>query len=129
MNHDLTTALTAYLECALWSSTNYGPDGDIGDSFYSEGFEPDDIAPESVKAARSELADFLQDCADSGLSTDEDATDEMMGHDFWLTRNGHGAGFWDRGYPGTDGDTLTALCKPYGSSDACMGDDGLIYLS
>ena len=21
--------------------------------------------------------------------------DEYAGHDFWLTRNGHGAGFWD----------------------------------
>jgi hypothetical protein len=21
---------------------------------------------------------------------------EQAGHDFWLTRNGHGAGFWDR---------------------------------
>tara|TARA_R110002012_G_scaffold295739_1_gene492457 strand:+ start:107 stop:430 length:324 start_codon:yes stop_codon:yes gene_type:complete len=22
---------------------------------------------------------------------------EQAGHDFWLTRNGHGSGFWDRG--------------------------------
>ena len=25
-----------------------------------------------------------------------DAPTDQAGHDFWLTRNGHGAGFWDR---------------------------------
>lgn len=32
--------------------------------------------------------------------------DERAGHDFWLTRAGHGAGFWDRRYTGPDLDTL-----------------------
>lgn len=37
------------------------------------------------------------------------------GHDFALTRNHHGAGFWDRGY-GALGDTLTAAAYAYGES-------------
>ena len=46
----------------------------------------------------------------------------------FLEGNGHGAGFWDRGY-GPDGDRLTELCKPMGSDDAYIGDDGTIHLT
>jgi hypothetical protein len=50
------------------------------------------------------------------------------GHDFWLTRNGHGAGFWDGGNDVaytelTDGAHLHGECYVY------LGDDGLIYTS
>ena len=35
---------------------------------------------------------------------------EQLGHDLWLTRNGHGAGFWDRGL-GALGERLTETAK------------------
>lgn len=38
------------------------------------------------------------------------------GHDFALTRNGHGAGFWDRGY-GPIGDILTERAESYGEAN------------
>lgn len=45
---------------------------------------------------------------------------EQAGHDFWLTRNGHGAGFWDR--PEIYGDEaaaeLTRACSFAGESYA-----------
>ena len=50
---------------------------------------------------------------------------EALGHDFWLTRNGHGAGFWDRGL-GELGDRLTGLAKPYGTVDLYITDDGKV---
>lgn len=56
-------------------------------------------------------------------------TQEMIyvaGIDFWLTRNGHGAGFWDRGL-GDVGTRLTCAAHNYGSVDLYAGDDGLIY--
>jgi hypothetical protein len=37
----------------------------------------------------------------------------VAGHDFQLTRNGHGAGFWDGGWK--HGDELTALAKTFGT--------------
>jgi len=49
------------------------------------------------------------------------------GTDFWLTRNGHGAGFWDRGY-GDLGDKLTAFAEKYGNIDVIKGDDGKAYI-
>ena len=36
----------------------------------------------------------------------------QVGHDWWLTTQGHGAGFWDRGL-GTAGAALTATCDGY----------------
>ncbi len=49
---------------------------------------------------------------------------EEFGHDFALTRNGHGAGFWDRGL-GALGDRLTAMSKPYGESSVDVSEDGV----
>lgn len=49
------------------------------------------------------------------------------GYDFWLTRNGHGAGFWDRGY-GEAGDKLSKAADAFGVCDLYVGDDGLLYI-
>lgn len=39
--------------------------------------------------------------------------DASLGHDFWLTRNRHGAGFWDRGMKEL-GEHLTDAAHAYG---------------
>jgi hypothetical protein len=41
----------------------------------------------------------------------------QLGHDFWLTRNGHGAGFWDGDWP-TYGDMFDKIAIGYGEIDA-----------
>ena len=57
-----------------------------------------------------------------------DMTPEQAGHDFWLTRNGHGSGFWDGDWDHTPyAEALDDLSKSYGTFDTYMGDDGLIY--
>ena len=55
------------------------------------------------------------------------------GHDFWLTRNHHGAGFWSRGYEGrigeaSIGDYLTQKAHEFGEVSLVVGDDGKLYL-
>jgi hypothetical protein len=113
--------ITAYKECLLWSSI--GDDGEPLDDWASF----DDFAPEALAQIESDCADFLSDprmaelCAAHGI--------EQSGHDFWLTRNHHGAGFWDRGYPAAIGEYLTNRAHAAGSQDAYVGDDGLIYLA
>ena len=47
---------------------------------------------------------------------------EQHGHDFALTRNGHGTGFWDRGY-GVVGGRLTEAAQAYGEHSV-LTDDG-----
>jgi len=39
-------------------------------------------------------------------------------HDFWLTRNGHGAGFWDGDWPKYQGDMFTNIAQSFGVADA-----------
>lgn len=103
----------AYVEAMLWVNTIAGDDECF--SHDSRGYELDDLA--------SNQAD--EDCeAFLDTPTTELVRDAIKvrpgfydfaqaGHDFALTRNGHGAGFWDRGL-GDVGDQLTALAKPYG---------------
>lgn len=120
---DVDTFTRGYIDCALWSSTDEStPQG--GEPF-DRNYTADDLAPEALAAVVDHCARFqaeqaidLQDAGDAGRN----------GHDFWLTRNGHGAGFWDRGY-GDVGDRLTAAAHAYGESDLYLGDDGRIYVS
>jgi len=110
---------TAYLVCALWSSTN-----EEGEPFDDEhGIE--DMADDALKQVMEDCSDFRATNAEllekSGLD------DEQAGHDFWLTRNRHGAGFWDRGL-GDVGKELTAMAHPYGNVDIYKGDDGKLYM-
>lgn len=49
----------------------------------------------------------------------------MAGHDYALTRNGHGAGFWDRGI-GDLGDLLTGAASAYGESGLYPTDHGYV---
>lgn len=52
--------------------------------------------------------------------------DYQGGIDFWLTRNGHGAGYWDGDYP-EHGDALDAACNDYGDVDLYVGDDQQVH--
>jgi len=108
----------AYTECALWSSTD---DSDIPmDATYG----PEDIAQDALAAMRADVLDFIE-----GAGADLDTIDAVQaGHDFWLTRNHHGSGFWDRCL-GELGDRLTAMAHPYGESYLYVGDDGLVYVA
>lgn len=59
---------------------------------------------------------------DYGKRADQWTSAELAGHDFALTRNGHGTGFWDRGL-GEMGDMLTEACEPYGEHRVIIDDD------
>ncbi len=113
----------AYIECALWSSTYETEDRD--DTPMDQDFSVSDIADKTMAEMMADCADFQTANADlleaSGLST------EQQGHDFWLTRNHHGAGFWDRGLESDLGKRLTDAAHAYGSADLYIGDDGLVY--
>ena len=52
---------------------------------------------------------------------------EMAGHDVWMTRNGHGAGFWDGDWDARYGAMFTKGSNCYGEFQIYLGDDGLIY--
>ncbi len=118
---DLETFLASYIETALWSTNDYStPEGgEPLDCNHSD----DDIAPETLERMRADCARFItENAADVA---DLDAV--QVAHDFWLTRCGHGAGFWDGDYEEALGERLTKACKGFGNVDLYIGDDGLIY--
>jgi hypothetical protein len=121
----------AYLECAAWSSshTYLEEDGSEGETVQIDDVMNDDgaeWAPSAIEHAVADCRDFQE--ANAELLT-QAGSEEQNGHDFWLTRNGHGAGFWDRDYPGTLGDDLSKAAKSYGECDLYVGDDGKVYCS
>ena len=128
----MTSFVRQYIETALWSSIT--DDDTPMDRNYSAG----DLTPEAVASVTKDCDDFL--AAASGetpgypdlltvwYTAGRDETD--VAHDFWLTRNGHGAGFWDRFGRGhvayETGNKLSELAKSYGSSDLYVTDDGKV---
>jgi hypothetical protein len=85
----------------------------------------EDLAPEA-------LAQMTRDCEAFQASQAEflaqAGNEEQNGCDYWLTRNRHGAGFWDRGYDQKVGEGLTAAAHADGECYLYVGDDGKIYL-
>lgn len=120
--------LRGYIVCALWSSIDEQPDGNGGPPL-DDKYSREDLAPETVKEMRAECAAFLFKARHLITRADEGYNLERAGHDFWLTRNGHGAGFWDRDeLRGARGSLLSELADAAGSSDMYVGDNGRLYV-
>ena len=85
--------LGGYLEAALWSSTN-----DNGEPLDSPELE---LVPSKAfeKRAKAECMAFIKENCENlkEYAKQYESEPSFAGHDFWLTRNRHGAGFWDRG--------------------------------
>lgn len=111
-----------YVTAALWSSNDDSDES--GGVPLDTNYSVNDIATATLAKMAKDCASFqkanVDDLAASGMS-DEDA-----GHNFWLNRNGHGVGFWDRGL-GELGDRLSKACKPYGEFNLYVGDDGKVH--
>ena len=124
---NLDRVVEGYAECALWSSLHYAGE-DVEPEPMDDHAGMEDISPEV-------WAEFYGDCSAFIEANGEDLesylkvlTLEGFGHDFWLTRNGHGAGFWDRGL-GDVGDRLTEAAEVYGAVDLYIGsEDGKVYV-
>jgi hypothetical protein len=113
--------LSAYFECALWSSTD--DEGEPLDDTYGLG----DIDEASLASMAANADSFLNH---PGVRDAIDAAGgdySQAGHDFWLTRNGHGAGFWDGDWPEPQATLLTQVSETYGEVDLYVGDDGVVY--
>ena len=129
--YNVITFFDAYVEAALWSSTdNSRPDG--GDPL-DQHFVPADIDAETREKMRADCQRFQEENADlltryySELPTKAWKGEAQAGHDFWLSRYGHGRGFLDRAVSHEVIDALQAKAEAYGQYDLYIGDDGKIY--
>lgn len=114
----------AYVQCALWSSTECDADGSMGEPLDAN-YSADDLTLATLREMIRDCKAFQRDNAADLLAYYAERYESDAGHDFWLTRNGHGAGFWDRGL-GELGDRLSKASKFYGSVDL-MVHRGRIY--
>lgn len=94
-----------YLVTALWSSTDLDNDEPL-----DRHFDLSNIDLPSIKQAVKDCNKFINEAELLNLLDGIDH--EQAGHDFWLTRNRHGAGFWDRGL-GAQGEALTELSHSF----------------
>ncbi len=109
----------AYIEAALWATT--GDDGEPLDANY-------DVNDFSIDALKQIIEDckFFQEAEHFMLV--EAGNPEQNGHDFFLTRNRHGAGFWDRGYEQVVSGQLTKASNVMGESEPYVGASGKLYV-
>jgi hypothetical protein len=120
---DLDDFTRQYLETAFWTEEER-----LKEEATESGLDPDkhdfDWSSDALEIAQKECNEFREK---AGALLEQAGDDEQNAHDFWLTRNGHGAGFWDRGYPDEIGDALSAVCKEFGEKFCYLGDDGEIH--
>ena len=120
----------AYLEAILWAETDNADDS--GGEPLDRNYDLYDFDSDSLDKAVEECLCFQEENAADLAVYDHPqwSAAELGGHDFWLTRNGHGAGFWDRTdcLPEAARDRLTAAAERYGERRVGVGDDGNVYI-
>ena len=120
---DLDEFTQGYVEAMFWTECN-SDNPELEDATFG------DLAPETLAAIIEDCAAFQDANADDlakAYETEKIVYDESRaGHDYWLTRNGHGAGFWDRGL-GFVGEALSIACR-HRTVDLYRGDDGRLYI-
>lgn len=122
---ELDAFTTSYITAALWATNDEATEA--GGEPLDRNYAPADIHPDT-------LIDIVNDCKAFQAENDADLTKaaandferSAAGHDYFLTRNGHGAGFWDRGL-GALGDRLTKAAKAQGEVTFYVGDDNRIH--
>ena len=120
----------AYIVAMLWSTNDDYSDESGGDPLDNK-YGAADLAPEARTKIDEECKAFYE--AHSHFFTQEHCSyrgcpvDEYAGYDFWLTRAGHGCGFWDGDWSDEADAILTPAARAAGERYVEVGDDGRIY--
>lgn len=125
----------------LWSETDNADES--GGEPLDANYTPEDIDTDSLQELNNRFQSFVEEAeklitekvGDDWSSIDDFYTgsansDYQTEHDFILTANGHGCGFWETSdWPEEVGRILTDLAKKHSEIHAEVGGDGKIYLS
>lgn len=144
---DIDAIVAGYLDCQLWAGLDMDREDGGNNPPLDENYDRDDIAPEYVERVRMELLGVIEDhplavrmylnhrgSYHTGVNGQialfrEDRPGHerngLFGHDFYLTREHHGTGFWDRGM-GALGQYLTDIAHAYGSAEILYDTDGVL---
>lgn len=102
---DKQIILNHYLVAALWTAE-------------LDSRTIDEVSLPSRDKASKDVDSFVEKAGSLLNGMDE----EQIGHDFWLTRNHHGVGFWDRGL-GEIGVKLTKICHEFIEANVFDGEE------
>jgi hypothetical protein len=94
-------------------------DNDIQD----QGWSIYDLSTDTLLQILKDCRRFMLGCEKFGYDLDAWGL-ANAGHDFWLTRNHHGTGFWDR--KREDGEELTDLAQQFPEVSGFVLDNGQI---
>lgn len=128
---DLDSFTRAYITTALWYST------DDNDESLDAKYSPSDLSPEALeriaedcRAFQEQNGETIRAAIETGKVRCGPDFDEYgrAGHDFWLTRKGHGAGFWDGDWPEPFASKLTGSARCWGECNLYVGDDGKLHI-
>lgn len=122
--------LGGYIQCMLWAETDESdPQG--GEPL-DLNYDAEDILPASRAAITSDCAEFVQSHL-TDLTTAAESVGyswARAGHDFWLSRNGHGAGYFDRSELTVElRDRLQDAARNAGERHVFVCDDGKLQVA
>lgn len=114
-----------YIVALFWMT----PEDEFPEYCYSGEFS---ISEEDAERLAPEtLHKIIEDCQvfqdGNELALAEAGDDEQNGHDFALTRNRSGVGFWDRGYEKEIGDALTTSSHQFGEFSLYLSNENMIW--
>ena len=119
----------AYIEAAFRLSNDERDES--GGEPLDKNYSMTDLAPSAMDIMQRDAKRFQREQGELlARAYDVPGYDtSTAGHDFWLTRNGHGAGFWDGDLPDEIGQALTSAAHAFGEQDLYVGDDGKVYVA
>ena len=117
---NIDAIVDSYLETVLWVGNDESSD------FITKDLTIHDFDEKSKAQVKEDIIDFLEKAHSQDETTAELASynESSFGHNFFLSRNRHGSGFFDE-----DNNKLQEISYSFGPSDFYIGDDGKGYLS
>jgi hypothetical protein len=129
--------IPSYIETALWATTYNGNDPDIDSdedsdlSFRTLGYDIENCSLEFLEKSKKDLLGFME-----MIVNDSEASKELseiyyeecgkdsasFAHDFFLSRNGHGAGFFD-----CNCNKLQKFAKTFRETNLYANETGMIF--
>lgn len=138
-DRELTEMVRAYLESAEWCGLSECDEHGVSDRSRFDRCKRPRWSAKAVWKAGADCRAFLDETemlhSPGDIIGDVDVSMRQLirehgsfsqaGRDFYLTRNHHGAGFWDGNWPADIGQVLTRHSHPYGPTQHYF-DRGLI---
>jgi hypothetical protein len=150
---ELNSILKGYIDAALWTEEeelkeqspkiDFNEDDDKDDDIEKiihlhnslnikpiANFTREDIDNDSLIDAYADIKKFIELAGKEPVKyAIEEIGLERLGHDIWLTRNGHGAGFFDHSFDDEIEIPLMDAGQKLGSKTLYVGDDMMLYFT